>query len=90
MDAMVDSITDFLACTIKKIVDDVTKVKVIPVVTTSNHVIFQISVAKEDRGKVIGKSGKTIEAIKTLTMAVKNTLSDDRRKISIEILEDDE
>ena len=74
MNDMIDVISDFLNYTLKRIVDNKECVTIKTSVTTSNLVIFQISVKKEDRGKVIGKNGKTIESIKTLSLAIKNTL----------------
>ncbi len=43
-------------------------------VSSSNVIIFEIKVLKEDIGKIIGKKGATIQAIRTLvhTLASKN------------------
>lgn len=51
----------------------------------SNHLsILQLRVAKNDIGKVIGKKGRTAEAIRTILKAVS---SKTRKGIFLEILE---
>ena len=46
--------------------------------------IFELKVAKEDIGKVIGKQGKTAEAIRTIMNAVS---AKSNRKMVLEIIE---
>lgn len=53
-------------------------------VTGQNTTIYEISCRKEDIGKIIGKSGKTIEAIRLIMMAI---ASKTNSRINIEILE---
>jgi len=61
-------IRDFLTGLIKGLVNEPDQVEV-----TENEgdktLIFEAKVAKEDMGKVIGKKGKTIDAIKTIVGA---------------------
>jgi predicted RNA-binding protein YlqC (UPF0109 family) len=55
---------------------------------STKTILVQIKTAKEDCGKVIGRKGRTIEAIKILTLAFKNTqFPQDSKNISIEIIE---
>lgn len=44
--------------------------------------IFEIKVAAEDRGRVIGKEGHTIKALRSL---ISHTLLDSNKKISLEL-----
>lgn len=46
--------------------------------------VFELKVAKEDRGKVIGKKGQTADAIRTLLNATQHARN---RRIHLEILE---
>jgi len=46
--------------------------------------VFEITVCKEDVGKIIGKQGKTALAIRTILNAV---ASKERKRIVVEILE---
>jgi predicted RNA-binding protein YlqC (UPF0109 family) len=51
---------------------------------------MQIQVSKNDCGKIIGKKGRTIEALKHLCLAIKNTnFLQDSRKILLEVMEDE-
>lgn len=79
----------FVSETTKSLVDSPDDVNVIVSVSTKN-VIIQIQALKSDIGKVIGKKGRTIEALKILTLAIKNTkFPQDIRKVSLEVLEDE-
>lgn len=49
-----------------------------------DEIILKLHVTDQDRGRVIGKGGKTARAIRTL---VKAAGSRDNRKISVEIVE---
>ena len=68
---------------VKFIIDNLVEHKDQAIVTEENGVI-NISVAKDDMGKVIGKQGKIAKAIRTI---VKSSCSKDGKKYSIEILE---
>ena len=90
MSEMNELIKDFVKATTKKLVDYPDDIKVSVSVSTKN-VIVQIETDKSDSGKVIGKKGRTIEALKILTLAIKNTnFPNDRKKVSIELLEDED
>jgi predicted RNA-binding protein YlqC (UPF0109 family) len=83
------TLQDFVEETTKMLVDKPKDVKVNVSVTTKN-IIVQIKVDQEDCGKVIGKSGKTIEALKLICLAIKNTnFKSDSRKVMLEVLEDE-
>lgn len=86
---MSEELTGFVLDIIKRLVDDPDEVNVDCVVSTKS-VILQISANADDYGKIIGRQGKTIESIKILTAAIKNTKFDkDSRKIFLEVLEDE-
>jgi predicted RNA-binding protein YlqC (UPF0109 family) len=89
MKSMSEMITEFIEDTIKLMVDTPNDVYVHVSISTKN-VIVQIRVHKTDCGKIIGKKGRTIESLKIITAAVKNTnFPHDARLISIEVLEDE-
>ena len=66
---------EFVAYIVKNLVDYPDKVK-----------INELSVEKSDIGKIIGKKGKTINAIRTLLMSV---ASRNGIRVNLEILEED-
>ncbi len=51
----------------------------------TNTIIYELTVAKGDIGKIIGKEGRTIKAIRTLLVSV---ASRDNVKVSLEIMEE--
>jgi predicted RNA-binding protein YlqC (UPF0109 family) len=89
MKSISDMITEFIENTVKLMVDRPDDVFVNVSISTKN-VIVQIQVHKTDCGKIIGKKGRTIESLKIITAAVKNTnFPRDARLVSIEVLEDE-
>ena len=89
MKSISDMITEFIENTVKLMVDRPDDIYVSVSISTKN-VIVQIQVHKTDCGKIIGKKGRTIESLKIITSAVKNTnFPRDARLVSIEVLEDE-
>ena len=79
----------YIETTTKSIVDSPESVEVTVSISTK-AIIIQIRVDEKDCGKIIGKRGRTIEALKIICMAIKNTnFSEDSRQIMLEILEDE-
>lgn len=76
---------DFVAYIVKNLVDHPDQVKINEVGGT-HTVILELSVEKSDIGKIIGKHGKTINAIRTLLMSV---ASRNGLRVNLEILEDE-
>ena len=75
--------------TTKQIVDMPEDVKVNASVSTK-AVIIQIEVNNNDCGKIIGKRGKTIDSLKVICLAMKNTnYPSDSRRVLLEVLEDE-
>ncbi len=70
----------------KNLVDNPDQVKINEVGGT-HTVILELSVEKSDIGKIIGKRGKTINAIRTLLMSV---ASRNGLRVNLEILEDEQ
>jgi predicted RNA-binding protein YlqC (UPF0109 family) len=77
---------EFVEYIVKNLVDHPDEVK-ISEVGGSNTLIIELSVKKSDIGKVIGKKGKTINAIRTLLMSV---ASRNGLRVNLEILEEEE
>lgn len=89
MGGMADLLKDYVEETTKKIVDEPSEVRVSSSISTK-AVIIQIQVEKFDCGKIIGKRGRTIDALKVLCLAIKNTnFPDDSRRVMLEVLEDE-
>ena len=75
---------EFVDYSVKNLVDNPDKVKINEVGGT-HTVILELSVEKSDIGKIIGKKGKTINAIRALLMSV---ASRNGIRVNLEILED--
>lgn len=89
MNGMSELLKDYVEQTTKKIVDSPNDVVITSSVSTK-AVILQIQVSKQDCGKIIGKKGRTIDALKVLCLAIKNTkFPEDSRRVLLEVLEDE-
>ena len=87
---MSEILQKFVDSTIKQIVDSPEDVKTTTTVSTKS-VMVQIKSDQEDLGKIIGKKGRTIESLKVLTLAIKNTqFPRDTRRVVLEIIEDED
>ena len=61
---------DFVEHIVKKMVDNPAKVRVEQNSTNGNTIELVVEVDKDDIGKVIGKKGKNINAMRTLVTAI--------------------
>jgi len=61
---------DFVEFVIKKLVDKPDGVQLAQEEKETNKVVFQLRVEKEDVGKVIGKKGRTANAVRILLSAI--------------------
>lgn len=77
---------EFVAYIVKNLVDYPDKVEIKEVGGT-HTLILELSVEKSDIGKIIGKKGKTINAIRALLMSV---ASRNNLRVSLEIIEEKE
>ena len=75
---------EFVEYIVKNLVDNPDQVKINEIGGTQT-LIIELSVEKSDIGKIIGKRGKTINAIRTLLMSV---ASRNGLRVNLEILED--
>ena len=75
---------EFVAYIVKNLVDHPDQVEIKEIGGTQT-LILELSVEKSDIGKIIGKKGKTINAIRTLLMSV---ASRNGIRVNLEILED--
>ena len=62
-------LTDLMKAIVSELVDSPEEVD-IKEVETENQIILELKVAKDDFGKVIGKSGRNISAIRTILFAI--------------------
>jgi predicted RNA-binding protein YlqC (UPF0109 family) len=89
MGSITESIKELLEYLIKRIVDKPVEIE-INVTSTTKSIIVQIKSAKDDIGKIIGRTGRTINALKIITTVVKNTqFLGDKKDVFIEIIEDE-
>ena len=62
-------LTDLIKEIVSELVDSPEEVD-IKEVETENQIILELKVSKDDFGKVIGKSGRNISAIRTILFAI--------------------
>ncbi len=90
MATMSDMLRNFVKDTTEKIVDKPDDVDVKATVSTK-AIIIQVRVHDKDCGKIIGRRGRTIDALKVLCLAIKNTqFPNDSRRVMLEVLEDED
>ena len=77
------TLKELLECMIRALVDQPDEVK-ISEVSGEQTTVFELVVAKEDLGKVIGKQGKTAKALRTILTAASTKL---RKRSVLEIIE---
>ena len=73
---------DILETIIKALVEDTEAVE-INAVEGEKSIVYEVKVAKDDMGKVIGKEGKMARAIRTL---IKSLAAKEQKKVSIEFI----
>jgi uncharacterized protein len=89
MSGMADLLKSRVELLTKDFVDNPEDVKITSSISTK-AVILQIKVAQQDCGKIIGKRGRTIDALKVVCMNIKNTkFPGDSRRVLLEVLEDE-
>jgi len=89
MASMSDMLRNFVKDTTENIVDKPEDVDVKATVSTK-AIIIQVRVHDRDCGKIIGRRGRTIDALKVLCLAIKNTqFPNDSRRVMLEVLEDE-
>lgn len=77
---------EFVEYIVKNLVDHPDKVRINEIGGT-HTLIIELGVEKSDIGKIIGKKGKTINAIRTLLMSV---ASRNGIRVNLEIIEDEQ
>ena len=77
------TLKELLECMIRALVDLPDQVKISEIIGEQTTV-FELVVAKEDLGKVIGKQGKTAKALRTILTAASTKL---RKRSVLEIVE---
>lgn len=77
------TLKELLECMTRALVDIPDKVRISEIIGEQTTV-FELVVAKEDLGKVIGKQGKTAKALRTILTAASTKL---RKRSVLEIVE---
>lgn len=89
MASITETLKELIEYLVKKIVDKPNEIE-INVSSTTKSIIVQIKSAKDDIGKIVGRTGRTINALKIITTVVKNTqFLGDKKDVFIEIIEDE-
>ena len=74
---------DILEVVIKNLVDNQEEVSIIEI-SEAKSVCYEVKVAKEDMGKVIGKQGKMAKAIRSIMKAIATR---EHKKVNVEFLD---
>ena len=74
---------NFLIQIVKALVDNPEQVQINEIESTQT-VVLELKVAKSDMGKIIGKQGKTANALRTLLIAASGR---DKKRYMLEIVE---
>jgi predicted RNA-binding protein YlqC (UPF0109 family) len=82
-EAPIEQMQELIGYVAKQLVDDTAAVKV-DAVDSDRAIVFELSVAESDLGKVIGRDGRTARALRTLLAATSAKL---RKRAVLEILE---
>ncbi len=89
MASITETIKELIEYLVKNLVDKPNEIE-INVSSTTKSIIVQIKSAKDDIGKIVGRTGRTINALKIITTVVKNTqFLGDKKDVFIEIIEDE-
>jgi hypothetical protein len=75
---------DLVEYLVKSLVDAPDKVSLNEVQKDPNTLVYELRVAKDDIGKVIGKRGRTAQSIRTLLSAAGSKIN---KRTSLEIIE---
>ena len=74
---------EILKTIIENLVDDINSIEITE--TENNNIVdLQVKISKDDMGKVIGKQGRTANAIRTL---MKSVAGKENKKINIEFVD---
>jgi hypothetical protein len=73
---------EFIEYVVKKLVDKPDEVKV-NAVETEKRIIYELTVGEGDYGKVIGKNGKNISALRSLVFAINAKQGGKRARLDV-------
>jgi uncharacterized protein len=80
---MTDRLRDLLTEIVKQLVDNPDRVEVAANVGAT-AMVFEVAVVKSDLGKIIGKRGRTVEAIRTIMMSAAGKIG---KRVYVEVRE---
>jgi predicted RNA-binding protein YlqC (UPF0109 family) len=73
---------EFIESVVKQLVDKPDEV-VVNTVETEQRIIYELTVGKGDYGKVIGKGGRNVSAIRTLVFAINAKQGGKRARLDV-------
>ncbi len=76
---------DLLEYLARGLVDQPDEVRVTEVVEDDGSIVLELSVADDDYGSVIGRGGRTAQALRTV---IKAAAAKDRRRVFVDIVDD--
>jgi predicted RNA-binding protein YlqC (UPF0109 family) len=82
-EADMEQIKDLVLAIARAVVDDPEQVKV-NIIEGSNSLVLELSVSKQDVGKVIGKQGRTADALRVILSAASVKL---KKRCTLEIID---
>jgi hypothetical protein len=74
---------ELISLIIKSLVDKTDQIE-IKEISGEKTLMYEVKVAAEDVGKIIGKHGRTINAIRTL---LRSSMNKDNKKVILEVLQ---
>jgi len=77
-----ENLTSFLEYVVKKLVEYPEEVKV-EAKKQERNLVLRLKVSPQDRGRIIGKQGKMVKALRRLVNAISQT----EQRVALEILE---
>ena len=80
---MLDRLRDLLTQIVRQLVDNPDQVEIATNVGATT-VVFEIAVIQTDLGKILGKRGRTIEAIRTIMMSAAGKIG---KRVYVEVKE---
>lgn len=80
MDEASTKLDELVATLVEPLIDEPEQLEVVSTMDDSKHLLIEITVAPDDIGKVIGRQGRIIKAIRTVARAAAS-----RQDVSVDV-----